>query len=328
MKGGGKMSKRFSNIMAIILISGVSAFFFCPSADSADFPKKPVRIIITTDVGGGEDSDARAMAPYLQKHLGVTVLIENQPGAGGKIAFEKFQRTEPNGYTIILYNFPKSIIIEYMGKVNFRTKDYTPIYAWNRSNQLMVVHADAWKNFNEFLKAAKAKTLSGGLMGRGSTTHLAGLIAMEQFGVKVNWVPYEGNAQALAALAGKHLDFIICLSSSATSLIDAGRLRPILLLGDMRDPYLPDVPVPKDLGYNIIGFFPAIRLAEAPPRTPAPIVKVLENAFIKTVKEPGYIDWAEKRKSVLHTVSGEEFGKVVSEAYSNIEKYQHILKEE
>jgi len=327
MKGGEKMSKRFSRIMAIILISGVSAFFFCPSADSADFPKTPVKIVITTDVGGGEDSDARAMSPYLQKHLGVSVPIENQPGAGGKIAFEKFERTEPNGYSIVLYNFPKSIIIEYMGKVNFRTKDYTPIYAWNRSNQLVVVHAETWKNFNEFLKTSKTKTLSGGLMGRGSTTHLAGLIAMEEFGVKVNWVPYEGNAQALAALAGKHLDFIICLSASATSLIDAGMLRPILLLGDMRDPYLPDVPIPKDLGYNITGFFPAIRCAFAPPHTPAPIVKVLENAFIKTVQEPGYVDWAKKRKIVLYPLSGQEFGKVVLQAYSVIEKFQHILKE-
>lgn len=321
------MVKKLEKIFIILLISGLTVLLVCSSVNSIDFPRKTVKIIITTEAGGGEDSDGRALAPFLQKYLGVNVLIENQTGAGGKIAFEKFQRTKPDGYSIVLYNFPKSIIIEYMGKVNFRTRDYTPIYAWNRSNQLMVVHADTWKTFNEFLKTAKTKTLSGGLMGRGSTTHLAGLIAMDEFGIKVNWVPYEGYAGALAALAGKHIDFVICLSASATSLIEAGMLRPLLLLGDLRDPYFPDVPIPKDIGFTITAFFPAIRSAFAPPDTPPAIVKVWEEAFSKAVNEPAYIDWAKKRKIALHLLSAHEFAKVVLETYSNIEKFQKILKE-
>jgi len=72
-------------------------------AAQSTFPKKPIKIIVTADAGGGEDTEARGIAPYVQKHLGVSVLIENQPGAGGKIAFEKFQRTEPDGYTLITF---------------------------------------------------------------------------------------------------------------------------------------------------------------------------------------------------------------------------------
>src|SRR3972149_7665398 len=232
-----------------------------------DFPKKPVKIIVTADAGGGEDTEARGIAPYLQKILGGNVPIENPPGAGGKIAFEKFQRTEPDGYTLITYTFPKSIIIEYMDKTNYRTKDFTPVFSWGRANQLLVGHADSWKNFDEFLKAAKSKTLSGGLSGRGSTTHLAGLLAIDELGIKVNWVPYEGSAGSIAALAGKHLDFTLALATSAVSLIRAGKLRPLLLLADKRDPYLPEVPIPKDLGFDITSL-PAIRGVEAPPRTP------------------------------------------------------------
>jgi len=291
-----------------------------------DFPKKPVKIIVTADAGGGEDTEARGIAPYLQKYLGVNVLIENQPGAGGKIAFEKFQRTEPDGYTLITYTFPKSIIIEYMDKTNYRTKDFTPVFSWGRANQLLVGHADSWKNFDEFLKAAKSKTLSGGLSGRGSTTHLAGLLAIDELGIKVNWVPYEGSAGSIAALAGKHLDFTLALATSAVSLIRAGKLRPLLLLADKRDPYLPEVPIPKDLGFDITSL-PAIRGVEAPPRTPAAIVKVLEDALSKAVKEPAYIEWAKKRQMVLHPLSAQEFGKVVAETYPNVEKFQRMLKE-
>src|SRR4030042_1595720 len=286
------MFKNLSKSFAFLSVVGGSLLLACPSANSVDFPKKPIKLIACAAAGGGEDTEARGIAPYVEKYLGVNVMIENQPGAGGKIAFEKFQRTKPDGYNLITYTFPKSIIIEYMGKTNYRTRDFTPIFAWSRSNQLLVVHADTWKTFDEFLKAAKAKTLAGGLSGRGSTTHLAGLVAVDELGIKVNWVPYEGAAGSTAALAGKHLDFTICLATSALSLIQAGKLRPLLMFSDKRDPYFPDVPIPKDLGFDVTPI-PAIRGVEAPPNTPSSIVKVLEEAFSKAVKEPA------DRKSVV-----------------------------
>jgi len=320
------MFKRSATVLVIVLISVVGVFFAIPYAQSADFPKKPVKIIVTAAAGGGEDTEARGIAPYLEKHLGVNIMVENQPGAGGKIAFEKFQKTEPDGYSLITYTFPKSIIIEYMDKVNYRTKDYASIFAWSRSNQLLVVHADTWKTFDDFLKAAKSKTLSGGLSGRGSTTHLAGLVAVDELGVKVNWVPYEGAAGSVAALAGKHLDFTICLATSALPLIQAGKLRPLLMFSDKRDPYFPDVPIPKDLGLDITSL-PAIRGVQAPPNTPASIVKIVEEACDKAIKEPAFVDFAKKRKMVIHPLKAQEFAKVVLEAYPKVEKFKEMFKE-
>lgn len=320
------MFKKLGRIFTIGLISVLSMFLFCLSANSANFPKKAVKIIATADVGGGEDTDARGVAPFLQKHLGVNVLVENQGGAGGKIAFEKFQKTEPDGYSLILSTFPKSIVMEYVEKVNYRTRDFTPVYAWSRSNPLLVVHADTWKTFDEFLKSAKAKILAGGVSARTGPTYLVGLIAMSELGVKFNLVPFEGAAGSVAALAGKHLDFTICLSPTATSLIDAGKIRPLVLFSDKKDPYLPDVPIPKDLGFEIASF-PAIRGTMAPPKTPTDIVKVLEEAFEKAVKEPAYTEWAKKRKMLIHHLSGQEFGKVLMETYPQVEKFQHRLKE-
>ena len=293
---------------------------------AADFPSKPVKLIVTAAAGGGEDTEARAIAPFVEKHLGTSVVIENQPGAGGKIAFEKFQKLEPDGYTLITYTFPKSVIIEYQGKTNYRTRDFTPVFAWSRSSQLLVVNAESWKTFDEFLKAAKAKTLSGGLSGRGSTTHLAGLIALDELGIKANWVPYEGSAGSVAALAGKHLDFTICLATSAVSLIQAGKLRPLLLFSDKRDPSLADVPIPKDLGFDMT-FIPTLRGVEAPPNTPATIVKVLEDAFRKAAAEPGFIEIAKKRRIVLQPAGSAEFGKAVADIYPRIAKLQEMLKE-
>ncbi|MBI5445043.1 MAG: tripartite tricarboxylate transporter substrate binding protein [Deltaproteobacteria bacterium] len=296
------------------------------SGHAADFPKKPIKLIVTAAAGGGEDSEARAIAPFVEKYLGTQVQIENQPGAGGKIAFEKFQKAEPDGYTLITYTFPKSIIIEHQGKTNFRTKDFTPIFAWSRSSQLLVVNADTWKTFDEFRKAAKAKPLAGGLSGRGSTTHLVGLIAMDELDLKPNWVPYEGSAGSVTALAGKHLDFTICLAASAASLVQAGKLRPLLLFADKRDPYLPDVPIPKEVGLDMT-YLPSLRGVEAPPNTPAAVIKILEEAFSKAAKDPGFLEIAKKKQVIVHPVSSQEFAKAVADAYPKIQKFEAMLKE-
>jgi len=293
----------------------------------ADYPSKPIKLIVTARAGGGEDSEARAIAPFLEKHLKTQIVIENQPGAGGKIAFEKFQKAAPDGYTLITYTFPKSVIIEYQGKTGYKTKNFTPIYAWSQSSQILIVNAESpWKTFPEFLKAAKAKPLSGGLSGRGSTTHLMGLIALEALGIdKVNWVPYQGSAGSVAALAGKHLDFTMSLATSAVSLVRAGKLRPLLLFSEDRDPSISDVPVPKEFGYKM-NFVPTLRGVEAPPKTPAAIVKVLEDALRKARHEQGFIDIAKKRKMVLIDVGAKEFGQAVDNAYPSIAKYQSMLK--
>jgi len=294
---------------------------------AADFPTRPVKLIVTAAAGGGEDTEARAIAPFVEKHLGQQVVIENQPGAGGKIAFEKFVNVKPDGYTVITYTFPKSVIIEYQGKTGYKTRDFTPIFAWSRSSQILVVNGESWKTFGEFLKAAREKPLSGGLSGRGSTTHLMGLIALDELGInKVNWVPYEGSAGSVTALAGKHLDFTMSLATSAVPLIQAGKLRPLLLFSDKRDPYLPDVPIPKDLGYEM-SFIPTLRGVEAPPNTPAEVVKVLEDAFRKAAQEQGFIDIAAKRKMVLHPVGSKEYAKAVADVYPKIAKFESMLKQ-
>jgi tripartite-type tricarboxylate transporter receptor subunit TctC len=308
-----------------LLVAVAAAGLLAMPVHAQKFPAKPVKIIVTAAAGGGEDTEARAIAPYVEKHLGTSVVIENQPGAGGKIAFEKFQKVEPDGYTLITYTFPKSVIIEYQGTTGYKTRDFTPVFAWSRSSQLLVVNAESWKTFEEFLKAAKGKTLAGGLSGRGSTTHLMGLIALDELGINANWVPYEGSAGSVAALAGKHLDFTICLATSAVSLIQAGKLRPLLLFSDKRDPYLADVPIPKDLGYDMT-FIPTLRGVEAPPSTPAAVVKVLEDAFRKAAAEQGFVEVAKKRKIVLEPVGSAEYAKAVSDVYPKIDKLKDLLK--
>jgi tripartite-type tricarboxylate transporter receptor subunit TctC len=313
-----QLGKRGTFVFTILL----SIVFLCPPIQGADFPKKTIKLVVTAGVGGGEDSEARGIAPYLEKHLGVKIIIDSQPGAGGKIAFEKFQKTEPNGYTLITYTFPKSIVIENTDKVNFRTKDFVPIYTWSYADQVIVVNAETWKTFDEFLRAAKTKTMTGGISGGHST--LSGLAAADELGLKVNWIPYEGSGGSLAAVAGKHIDFMVTLSSSAVPLMEAGKLKALALFGNERDPYLPNVPCTKELGVKITPI-PGIRGLSAPPKTPQPIVGVIAEACGKAIKESGFVDYAKKRKMAIRPLSGAEYGNAIAKAYPMVEKYKDIL---
>src|SRR4030042_5017375 len=131
-----------------------------PHRKSAGFPKKSITMIVPTGAGV-EDTEARGIAPYAQKYLRVKVLVENQVGAWGRIAFEKFQRMEPDGYPLIAYTFPRSIIVEHMCMTSFRTKDFTPVFAWSLGNPLLVVPTATYETFHEFLSSARVRTLSG-----------------------------------------------------------------------------------------------------------------------------------------------------------------------
>ena len=313
---GTKLSQKISKISPPDLREGWESI-------RPAFPKNTIKIITGP---GGEDADVREIASYVQKYLGVDVLIENIVGFWGKIAFEKFQMTEPDGYTLISYTFPRSIIIENMSKTNFRTKDFTPIFAWSVGNQLLVVPPDTYKTFDEFLKDAKTKTLTGAIPLRGGTSHLAGLQLANGLGINVNWMPYEGSASSIAALARKDVHFTICLATALPSWIRAGKIRLLAVLPDRRGPYFPDIPTLKELGYDI-SYVTIRHVVEAPPNTPPHIVRVLEEAFSRAVKEPAYIEWVMKNHAIIDPLSAQEFAKVVAEAYPKVEKFKGMLEQ-
>jgi tripartite-type tricarboxylate transporter receptor subunit TctC len=315
---GTKLSQKISKISPPDLREGWESI-------RAAFPKKTIKIITGP---GGENADVREIAPYVQKYLGVDVLIENIVGFWGKSAFEKFQMTEPDGYTLISYTFPRSIIIENMSKTNFRTQDFTPIFAWSVGNQLLVVPPDTYKTFDEFLKDAKTKTLTGAIPVRGGTSHLAGLLLTNGLGINVNWMPYEGSASSIAALTRKDVDFTICLATSLPSWIRAGKIRLLAVLADRRSPcgpYFTDIPTLKELGYDI-SYVTIRHVVEAPPNTPPEIVRVLEEAFSRAVKKPAYIEWAKKNYVIIDPLSAQEFAKVVLEASPKVEKIKEMLE--
>jgi tripartite-type tricarboxylate transporter receptor subunit TctC len=317
---------------ASVAVSLCLIVLFCCSGAAGvlaqDLGSKPVKLLVAAAPGGAEDLAARALSPLLQARLKTTVSVENNPGAGGKMAFEKLQKADPDGHTLSVYTYPKSIIQELTMKTNFRTLEFTPIYAWSKTFPVLVVHPDSsLKAFEDFVKAAKAKPLSGGISNLGGQIHLIALIFMDKLGAKVNWVPYNSAAESLTAVAGKHLDFVIALTGSAAAMLDAGRLRPLLLLGDDRDPFLPDVPTPKDLGLTLDSI-PTSHVAMGPPKMSPATLKTLEAAFADAVKDPVFVDFMKKRKMTLAPLTSAQLGKLTQDLYPIIKQMAPALQAE
>ncbi len=292
------------------------------------FPTQPIKIIVPAGPGG-EDAEVRGIAAYVQKYLGVDIIIENVVGLWGKIAFEKIQRTDPDGYTLISYTFPRSIIIENMSETNFRTNEFTPIFAWSVGNQLLVVSAEAYRTFDELLKDARSRTLSGAIPIKGGTCHLAGLLFAHGMGIHVNWIPYEGSASCMAALTRKEVDFTICLASVLPPWVRVGKVKVLAMLPERRGPrglHFPDVPTLKELGHDI-PYVTVRHVVEAPPNTPPHIVRILEEAFSRAVRERAYVEWARKNNVVIEPLNAQELSKEVAEAYPKIEKFRDIFQE-
>ena len=309
--------KVMASALGVLLVSLSGTSF-------AAYPDQPIKLLVGFSPGSGVDLEARALAPFLQKNLGVQVVVENLPGANGKIALTKTWKADPDGYNICIHTSTMSAIGEHTMKPEYKVADFTHIYSWSLTNQVLVVNSETYQNLDEFLKEAKQRTLSASLPGIGSASHLSGIMLADGMGFKVNWVPYSGGGEAAAALAGKHVDFASIAVTSAFPLVRAGKLRALVMLSNKKDAVLPEVPLAKDLGYKF-PILPMLRGADAPPKTPESIVKVLDAAFAKAVQDPEFIAWSEKRKMQINALDHKEYTEALDEQLRDIAKYASNL---
>lgn len=308
------------NLLLVIVFTGEMVF-------GAGFPDKPIKLIVLYAPGSGSDTHARGITPYLEKYLGAPINIENISGASGKIGLNKVWAAKPDGYTLVMQDYPTGLLGEYVLNAEYRVVEFSHIFSFTRFNQVLVVNSESWKTFDAFVQDGRKRALSVGLPGRGTTSHLSALTLATDIGLKVNYVPFAGSAESLTALAGKHIDFTTSATASALPLVRAGKIRPLAIFGSNRDFVFPDVPLIKDFGYEYPGIT-SLRGIDGPPKMPQEILKVLEAAFFKAVKDPGYIAFAKKATMENFPLAHEAYQKEVENQYRQVEKFKDTFKAE
>ena len=307
------------------IIIGISLVIFISNlAVSADFPNKPIRMLLPVAIGAGSDIHARKQEPYLKKYLGVPIRIENAPAASGRVATNELWSAEPDGYTLMAQSLPSPIFFELLtpDEVKYKFKEFTFIYGWSGENFILVANPEVYSTPEKFMAAAKSRSLSGGTAGFKSLGHILGLVFEEAAKLKpVNWVHYSGGSEPMAALAGKHIDFVIASTSTAMNLFKAGKCIPLIVFSNKKDFLFPDATLPKDLGLNVdLSFAYALRCVYGPPRMPPQIVDILEKAFAKTMQEPGWQDWAKKASVEYNPMNHAQLTKYVINCYEQVYK--------
>jgi tripartite-type tricarboxylate transporter receptor subunit TctC len=265
-------------------------------AQPADYPNRPVRVIVPFSPGGAVDGPMRAIAEQLGRRLKQQVIIENRPGAGATIGSEAVAKSAPDGYTLLLASQTNAISATLYSKLAFNPiDDFVGISLLGREPGVLVVHPSLPVN-NVAELAALAKKEPGKLnyasSGNGSGQHLFMAMFASMSGIQLVHVPYKGSGQAINDLLGGTVPIAMPGAAAMVKHIKAGKLRPLATTGRARAAQLPDVPTLAESG--LAGYEAYVWMGLlAPKGTPRPIVELLQReakAALATPEVAGYMN--------------------------------------
>jgi len=253
-----------------------------PSASlaQANFPSKPVRIVVPFGPGGVADLTARTVGQKLGEKLGQTVVIENRPGAGGVAAGEAVARAEPDGHTLLLMSNGTAVSAGLFKSLPFDAqKDFAPVSLLGTFDMGIVVPNESpLRNLGDLLNGAKGAPgkLNVGTINVGSTQNLAAELFRSTAAVDFQVVPFNGTPAVVTALRSGTVDAAVEILGPIKGQITSKALRVLAVMGAERNADLPDVPTVSEAAGVLKGFDVASWNAlAAPAKTPAAVVQRL-----------------------------------------------------
>ena len=292
-------------ISTLVLAVAMLTLTLSGAAFAADYPSKPVNMIIAFTAGGSSDVQARIMQKYWNKLVDQQWNFVYKPGAGGAIGFGEIAMARKDGYTIGGINIPHLIIQPLVQKAQFKVTDFDYICQVVNDPQAVVVRKDSkFKSVQEIFDHAKANPgkLKVGLVGPNSGHHLMFLDVKEKFGFPATEVFYKGAADQNAAILGGEIDVMFGNLNDVMRSIE--ELNVLALAGEERNQmFLPDVPTMKELGFDVVS---DIRRAfVAPKGIKAEQLAFLRDVFKKICEDPEYLQDMKKAGQPAEYLDGD-----------------------
>jgi tripartite-type tricarboxylate transporter receptor subunit TctC len=271
------------------LLICVGAVTIVPHASAADFPERPITMVIPFPVGGSTDVLGRILASTMSAGLKQQVVVENVGGAGGTIGASRVAKAKADGYTLLFHNMAHAT-----APALYRSLPYDPAGSFEPIGSvadvpmILVARKDfPAKNFREMLAYANANqgSVTMANAGIGATSHLCGMLLISAAKLHLTTVPYKGTGPALNDLVGGHVDLLCDQPASTTGFISKGAIKPIAIATKNRLGTLPDVPTFEESGLK--DFELAVwHGLYAPKGTPEPIVEKLAVALRTALQDP------------------------------------------
>lgn len=277
----------------------------------AEYPEKPVRIVVNAAPGGAADATTRVVATELARRLGQPFIIDNKPGAAGALGLGEVARAAPDGYVIGNNNLATFIVAALTAKhLPYKIdQDFTPIATIFTQPNLVGVRPDLpVKSLSELIAYAKAHPgkLSYGSTGQGTSLHVLTEMLRMNSGIEMTHVPYKSAPAAESDLAAGHIDLMISNFTSMEPQVKAGRIRALAITSPTRSPALPDVPTVAQAGAPYLEMVTWGGIV-GPKNLPPAVVKKLNTTINEILSEPAVKKQFETMGSEATPSSVEEF---------------------
>lgn len=316
------MTTRLAAALAVLALAAQGHV----TARAQDYPTHPVRIVVPYPAGGPADTVARVTTQGLGAELGVNVIVEDLPGAGGRLATKDVTRAAADGYTLLLGSSNEYAITPALYKLDYDpVKELTPVASLVSDSIAIVVNPSvpvhSLKELATYAKEHPGKLTSGATVG--IVTHLALMYFRAHMGADMLFVPYKGAAPALTDAIGNQIQVTASAKSVLLPLIQAGKLRALAVSSTARWPELPQVQTFREAG---LGGFPGEVLFGllAPAGTPPDVILKLDAAENARLRSPEVGSAVTKLGMQLHPLSPQDF---INELSDQVRLWKAIIAE-
>jgi len=265
------------------------AGLFCGTGtQAAEFPSRPVTLVVAFAPGGVADTAARLLADGLQRRLGKAVIVENRPGAGGDVAAGVVARSAADGYTLLVTTTAFAINLTLNASKQYSADSFTAVALPATSPEVLVTNAEAGAHsLADLLEKAKKNPINFGTAGVGTSPHImAEYFFRDVAKVPAVHVPFQGGAPAMNSLLGNQIDVLSAIvGGGVAAQITGGKVRGLAVTDDKRSPTLPNVPTFAELGYKDMKFVDWVGVF-APHNTDPAIVSRLNEEINKVIADP------------------------------------------
>lgn len=308
-------------------LAAITALAAAPAAlAQADWPARPVKIIVPAPAAGPFDRVIRPLAQHMAGTLKQPVIVENKPGAGNIVGTQAGATAPADGYTLTMTGMLNTIAQGMYENVPFDiVKDFAHIAAIGEGAQWLVARPDAgFGTFAEFVAAAKKEPgkINYATSGAGSTGHLVMEQLQRAAGVQLTHVPYKGGAPALQDVLAGVVPLTVIPQNAALTHVQGGKLKVLAVSSKERSPAAPQVPTFQELGYPQLTINSWVGLS-APKGTPAPVVQKVNAAVQAALRDPVLLKQLESEGMVTLSAGPEQYTQLVR---TDTERWGQLVK--
>jgi tripartite-type tricarboxylate transporter receptor subunit TctC len=299
-----------------------------PAAAAAEYPDRPIRLVVPFPAGGGADNLARMIMPRVAEALGQQIIIDNRPGAGGNVGAELVARAAPDGYTLLYgTNGTHAINRSLYGTLRFDpVKDFAPVSRMTLIAAMLIVTPDLpVKSVGELIQYAKANPgkINFASAGNGTTSHLAGELFRSMAGIDIVHVPYRGGALAITDVVGGQVQMMIDVMPNAYPQAKGGKVRGLAVTTARRFPGAPEYPTIAEAG------LPGFEVSAwdgilAPAGTPPAVVDRLGAAIRHALDDPQLREALQAHGALPVAGTPDDFARHIA---SESEKWARVVRQ-